>query len=102
MRELPPLPLPPRTLAVLLALACLLSLAGALTLATDLWIALHTGTFHLVRNPVTRESGGLFTAVAVMEALGIALCLGVGLIEAYLYRRVRLPRVQASRRPGAS
>ncbi|MEA4856080.1 MAG: hypothetical protein AAGU21_14060 [Solidesulfovibrio sp.] len=84
--------LPPRVLARLLGAACLLSLVGGAVLAWDLATALTTGAFHLVRNPVTRESGGLFTAVAVMEALGLALCLVAGLVEAVLWRRLRQRR----------
>ncbi|WP_428561347.1 MAG: hypothetical protein ACP59X_18735 [Solidesulfovibrio sp. DCME] len=92
--------LPPRVLARLLGFACLLSLAGGAVLAWDLATALATGAFHLVRNPVTRETGGLFTAVAVMESLGIALCLGVALVEAVLWRRFRRERVAAGAAQG--
>lgn len=59
--------LPPRTLAALLAVACLLSFGAAGVVAVDLQAGLGAGTFHLVRQPVSRDAGGLFTAVAVME-----------------------------------
>ncbi len=80
-------PLSPRALAILLAMACLLSLAGAAALGLDLYAGLNTGAFRLVRHPVTREAPTLFTAVAVMEACGVALCLAVGLLEAFLMIR---------------
>lgn len=80
-------PLSPRTLALLLAVACLLSLAGTAALGFDLYAGLATGTFRLVRHPVTRDSATLFSAVAVMEAGGGGLCLAVGLLEAFLMLR---------------
>ena len=80
---------PPRTLAALLAVACLLSFGAAGVVAVDLQAGLGAGTFHLVRQPVSRDAGGLFTAVAVMESLAILLCLGVGLLEVWLLRRCR-------------
>lgn len=61
-------------------------------MTADLWAGLDPGAFHPVRNPVTRESGGLFAAVAVMEALGLALCLAAELAEAVPWRRVRQRR----------
>ena len=79
--------LSPRTLAILLAMACLLSLAGAAALGLDLYAGINTGAFRLVRHPITRETPTLFTAVAVMEGLGVALCLAVGLLEAFLMLR---------------
>ncbi|EKO40897.1 MAG: hypothetical protein B193_0369 [Solidesulfovibrio magneticus str. Maddingley MBC34] len=79
--------LSPRALAILLAMACLVSLAGAAALGLDLHAGLSSGTFRLVRHPVSRDSATLFTAVAVMEAVGVALCLAVGLLEAFLMLR---------------
>lgn len=86
MSNPPPL-LSPRALAILLAMACLFSLAGAAALGLDLHAGLNSGAFRLVRHPVTREAPTLFTAVAVMEAVGVALCLAVGLLEAFLMLR---------------
>jgi len=80
-------PLSPRALAILLALACLISLVGAAALGFDLHAGLSSGAFRLVRHPVTRETPTLFTAVAAMEAVGVALCLAVGLLEAFLMIR---------------
>ena len=80
-------PLSPRALAILLAMACLLSLAGAAALGLDLHAGLSSGTFRLVRHPISRDSATLFAAVAGMEAVGVALCLVVGLLEAFLMLR---------------
>lgn len=68
--------LSPRMISLLLAAACAVTLAGTVALAWDLYSGLSGGTFQLVRHPVSRESGGRYVAVAVMEALAVMVCIG--------------------------
>jgi len=75
----------PRTISLIVAAACAVTLAGAALLAWDLYSGLSGGTFHLVRHPVSRESGGRYAVVAVMEALALLVCLGVAALELRLF-----------------
>jgi hypothetical protein len=72
-------------ISLLLAAACAVTLAGAVAVAWDLHSGLSGGTFHLVRHPVSRESGGRYVAVAVMEALALLVCIGVAVLEMRLF-----------------
>lgn len=81
--------LSPRMIGLLLAAACAVSLAGAALLAWDMYSGLSWGTFHLVRYPVSREGGGRYEAVVVMEALALLVCLGVAALEFRLFLAFR-------------
>lgn len=81
--------LSPRTISLLLAAACAVTLAGAAVLVWDLYSGLSGGTFQLVRYPVSRESGGRYALIAVMETLAILICLGCAALEIRLFLAFR-------------
>lgn len=81
--------LSPQAICLLFAVACAVTLAGGVALAWDLYSGLTGGTFQLVRHPVSRESGGRYMAVALMEALAVLVCIGVAALELHLFRVFR-------------